>query len=40
MIPLAMIVLDGLRDGVPEVSLTDGNDPMETFSIDRTNRSA
>lgn len=35
MIPLAMIVVDELRDGMPEVPLTDGNDPIETFFLDR-----
>jgi hypothetical protein len=35
MVPRAMIVLDELRDGVPEVPLTDGNDPIETFVPDR-----
>ena len=35
MVPLAMIVLDELRDGVPGVPLTDGNDPTETFFLDR-----
>jgi len=35
MVPRAMIVLDELRDGVPEVPLTDGNDPIETFVLDR-----
>lgn len=39
MIPLAMIVLDELRDGVPEVPLTDGNDPIETFFLDRPHES-
>ena len=41
MIPLAMIVLDELRDQVPEVPLADWNDAIEAFSlIDLTNRSA
>jgi len=35
MIPLAMVVLDELRDCVPEVALTDWNDPIETFCLDR-----
>ena len=35
MIPLAMIVLDELHDYVPEVPLTDWNDPIETFFLDR-----
>ena len=35
VIPLAMIVLDELHDGVPEVPLTDWNDPIETFFLDR-----
>ena len=39
MIPLAMIVLDELRDGVPEVPLTDGDDAIETFFLDRPHES-
>src|SRR5262245_2603818 len=35
MVPLAMIVLHELRDGVPEVALSDWNDPIETFFLDR-----
>jgi hypothetical protein len=35
MIPLAMIVLDQLRDYVPEVPLTDWNDAIETLFLDR-----
>jgi hypothetical protein len=31
MIPLAMIVLDELRDDLPEVPLTEWNDAIETF---------
>jgi len=30
-----MVVLDELRDCVPEVALTDWNDPIETFCLDR-----
>ena len=39
MIPLAMIVLDELRDGVPEVPLTDWDDAIETFFLDRPDES-
>jgi len=39
MIPLAMIVLDELRDCVPEVPLTDWNDAIETFFLDRPDES-
>jgi hypothetical protein len=39
MIPLAMIVLDELRDGVSEVPLTDWNDAVETFFLDRPYKS-
>ncbi|HXD18500.1 MAG TPA: hypothetical protein VN654_15915 [Vicinamibacterales bacterium] len=35
MIPLAMIVRDELRDDVPEVPLTDWNNAIETFFVDR-----
>jgi hypothetical protein len=36
MIPLAMIVLDELRDDVPGVPpLTDSNDAIETLFLDR-----
>jgi hypothetical protein len=35
MVPLAMIVLDELDDYVPEVPLTDWNDAIETFFLDR-----
>jgi hypothetical protein len=38
MIPLAMIVLDELRDDVPEVPLTDWNDAIETFFLDRPDK--
>ena len=41
MIPLAMEVLDDLCDDLPEVPLTDWNDAIATFFLDRpTNRSA
>ena len=39
MIPLAMIVRDERRDCVPEVPLTDWNDPIETFFLDRPDES-
>ena len=39
MIPLAMIVLDELRDDVPEVPLTDWNEAIETFFLDRPDES-
>ena len=39
MIPLAMIVLDELRDDVPEMPLTDWNDALETFFLDRPYKS-
>ena len=39
MIPLAMIVLDELRDDLPEVPLTDWNDAIETFFLDRPDES-
>ena len=35
MIPLAMIMLDELRDDLPEVPRTDWNDAIETFFLDR-----
>ena len=35
MIPLAMIVLDELRDDVPGVPRTDWNDAIETLFLDR-----
>ena len=34
-----MRVLDELREGVPEVPLTDGNDAVETFFLDRPDES-
>jgi hypothetical protein len=40
VVPLAMIVLDELRDGAPEVPLTDGNDPIETFLFQAPNAKA
>ena len=39
MIPVAMIVPDELRNGVPEVPLTDWNDAIETFFLDRSDES-
>ena len=39
MIPLAMIVLDELRDDVLEVPLTNWNDAIETFFLDRPDES-
>ena len=39
MTPLAMIVLDELCDGVSEVPLTDWNDAVETFFLDRPDES-
>jgi hypothetical protein len=39
MIPLAMIVLDELRDDVPEVPLTPWNDAIKTFFFDRPHES-
>jgi len=39
MIPLAVIVLDELRDCLPEVPLTDWNDAIETFFLDRPDES-
>ena len=39
MIPLAMIVLDELHDRVPEAPLTDRNDAIETFFLDRPDES-
>ena len=39
MIPLAVIVLDELRDCLPEVPLTDWNDAIETFFFDRPHES-
>ena len=39
MIPLAMIVRDELRDGVSKMPLADGNDPIETFLLDRPDES-
>ena len=36
MIPLAMIVLDELRDHVPEVPLADGNEPIRHSSWNST----
>ena len=39
MIPLAMIVLDELRDCLPDVPLTDWNDAIETFFLDRSDES-
>ena len=39
MIPLAMIVVSELRDDVPEVPLTDWNDAIETFFLDRPDES-
>jgi hypothetical protein len=39
MIPLAMVVLDELRDDVPDVPLTDWNDAIETFFLDRPDES-
>jgi hypothetical protein len=38
MIPLAMVVLDELRDDVPDVPLTDWNDAIETFFLDRPDK--
>jgi hypothetical protein len=35
MIPLAMIVLDELRDDVPGVPLTDWNDAIEILFLER-----
>ena len=35
MIPLAMIMLDELRDDLPEVARTDWNDAIETFFLDQ-----
>ena len=40
MIALAMIMLDQLGDGVPEVPLTDWNDAIETFFLDRPDESS
>jgi hypothetical protein len=39
MIPLAMIVLDELRDCGSKVPLTDWNDAIETFFLDRPDES-
>ena len=39
MIPLAMIVLDELRDQVPEVPLAGWNGSIETFFLDRPDES-
>jgi len=39
MIPFAMIVLDELRDRMPEVPLTDWNDAIETFFLNRPDES-
>jgi len=38
MIPFAMIVLDEFRQRVPEVSLSQGNHPIETFFLDRPDK--
>ena len=39
MISLTMIMLDELRDCVPEVPLTDWDDAIETFFLDRPDES-
>jgi len=35
MIPFTMIVIDELRDGPPEVALTERNHPIETLLFNR-----
>ena len=35
MIPFAVVVLNVLRDGPPEVALPDWNQPVEAFFFDR-----
>ena len=39
MVPLAMTMLDELRDCLPEVPLTEWNDAIETFFLDRPDES-
>jgi hypothetical protein len=38
MIPFAMVVLQVLGDGPPEMALSDWNDPIEALVLDRPDR--